>query len=184
MSPILTAMELYYKIKKEKKGKKAIPFFLDPQQKNKAAPQYKITTRNYTIPIQTKDLLNVILQRYPIEPKTGNAPEKETPKEKETKKKTIILGNQNFEEDTEEEDKLETPEIRPKRTRPRNYAAMVNQEGEFGDLGELPEKENKEKPTCVGMKKKKGKCNAPRQKGSEYCQHHQDQDPKKKKSND
>jgi hypothetical protein len=185
ISPILTAMEQYYKIKKEKKGKKAIPFFLDPIQKNKAAPQYKITTKNFNVPPQTKDLLNVILENFPIQPKAGNKTEKETPKEKETEKESekIFLGSHTFEEETEEEDP-KTPKSLKKRPRRKNYADMVYGDLEdMGSPGKSPGEEQIGKLTCAGKKKKKGKCNAPRQKGSEYCQHHQDQDPKKK-SND
>jgi len=44
-----------------------------------------------------------------------------------------------------------------------------------------PEKTGQKKgKTCIGNKKKGGKCGASRLTGSEYCTNHQDQDPKSK----
>jgi len=87
----LPAAEQYYRIKKKKKEKQQFYFYLDPNEKNRAAPQYFIITKEYSKPANLQETLMLILHKFPInnneEPKDIKSPATtEAPKQKKKDK--------------------------------------------------------------------------------------------------
>jgi len=63
----LPAAEEYYRAKKKKKSSQPLFFYLHPEEKNRAAPQYSILTKNYTKPTNLNENVQLILDNFPIE---------------------------------------------------------------------------------------------------------------------